>query len=228
MAPHATWRLSGLRRRKPGLPVVHPDDDRGPGRRQAGSGPIHQGRAGNARSDDGVGAGTQHAGRAHRQHVQRPRAQLNCLTACAASSQAIGEATEIIRRGDADVMISGGAHSMIHPFGVTGFNLLTALSTRNDEPTEGLPPVRPHARRLRPGRRRRHGRARRARARQGAAAPRSTARSSATARRPTPTASPTSTPRAAARSLHADGHAPTPGSTRTISTTSTPTAPAPR
>ncbi len=59
---------------------------------------------------------------------------LNCLTACAASSQAIGEATEIIRRGDADVMLSGGAHSMIHPFGVTGFNLLTALSTRNADP----------------------------------------------------------------------------------------------
>ena len=59
---------------------------------------------------------------------------LNCLTACAASSQAIGEASEIIRRGDADVMLSGGAHSMIHPFGVTGFNLLTALSTNNAAP----------------------------------------------------------------------------------------------
>ena len=58
----------------------------------------------------------------------------NCLTACAASSQAIGEATEIVRRGDADVMLTGGTHSMIHPFGVTGFNLLTALSTRNEEP----------------------------------------------------------------------------------------------
>ncbi|MCA9028677.1 MAG: beta-ketoacyl-ACP synthase II [Planctomycetaceae bacterium] len=59
---------------------------------------------------------------------------LNCLTACAASSQAIGEATEIIRQGDADIMLSGGSHSMIHPFGVTGFNLLTALSTRNESP----------------------------------------------------------------------------------------------
>ncbi len=59
---------------------------------------------------------------------------LNCLTACAASSQAIGEATEIIRRGDAEAMLSGGAHSMIHPFGVTGFNLLTALSTHNEDP----------------------------------------------------------------------------------------------
>jgi 3-oxoacyl-[acyl-carrier-protein] synthase II len=57
-----------------------------------------------------------------------------CLTACAASSQAIGEATEIIRRGDADVMLSGGAHSMLHPFGLGGFSLLTALSHRNDNP----------------------------------------------------------------------------------------------
>ncbi len=65
---------------------------------------------------------------------------VNCLTACAASSQAIGEATEIIRRGEADVMLSGGAHSMIHPFGVTGFNLLTALSERNDEPERASRP----------------------------------------------------------------------------------------
>src|SRR6202167_5566447 len=65
---------------------------------------------------------------------------LNCLTACAASSQAIGEAAEIIRRGDADVMLSGGTHSMIHPFGVTGFNLLTALSTNNENPTKASRP----------------------------------------------------------------------------------------
>lgn len=65
-------------------------------------------------------------------NAQGPNA--NCLTACAASNQAIGEATEIIRRGEADVMLSGGAHSMIHPFGVTGFNLLTALSTNNEHP----------------------------------------------------------------------------------------------
>ncbi len=57
---------------------------------------------------------------------------VNTLTACAASTQALGEAASLIRRGDADVMISGGAHSMIHPLGVTGFNRLTALSTRND------------------------------------------------------------------------------------------------
>ena len=66
-------------------------------------------------------------------NAQGPNA--NCLTACAASNQAVGEATEIIRRGEADVMLSGGTHSMIHPFGVTGFNLLTALSTNNENPT---------------------------------------------------------------------------------------------
>ena len=64
----------------------------------------------------------------------------NCLTACAASSQAVGEASEIIKCGDADVMLAGGTHSMIHPFGVTGFNLLTALSESNDEPTKASRP----------------------------------------------------------------------------------------
>lgn len=75
-------------------------------------------------------------------NAQGPNA--NCLTACAASSQAVGEATEIIRRGEADVMLSGGAHSMIHPFGLTGFNLLTALSERNDEPQRASRPFDLH------------------------------------------------------------------------------------
>jgi 3-oxoacyl-[acyl-carrier-protein] synthase II len=57
----------------------------------------------------------------------------NVLTACAASTQAIGEACEQIRHGDVDVCLTGGAHSMIHPYGLTGFNRLTALSTRNAE-----------------------------------------------------------------------------------------------
>jgi 3-oxoacyl-[acyl-carrier-protein] synthase II len=57
----------------------------------------------------------------------------NVLTACAASTQAIGEAALQVRRGDADVMLTGGAHSMIHPYGVTGFIRLTALSSRNDD-----------------------------------------------------------------------------------------------
>ncbi|MHC4638690.1 MAG: beta-ketoacyl-[acyl-carrier-protein] synthase family protein, partial [Planctomycetota bacterium] len=58
----------------------------------------------------------------------------SCLTACAASTQAAGEAAMLIRNGKADIVITGGAHSMIHPLGLTGFNRLTALSTRNDSP----------------------------------------------------------------------------------------------
>ncbi len=64
----------------------------------------------------------------------------NCLTACAASSQAIGEAAEMIRHGDADVMVTGGTHSMIHPLGIAGFNLLTALSTLNSQPQKASRP----------------------------------------------------------------------------------------
>ncbi len=92
-----------------------------------------------------------HARREAEQELHTPPAHLadyfdlqgpnyNCLTACAASSQAIGEASELIRHGDADIMLSGGAHTMIHPFGVTGFNLLTALSTFNEEPTKASRP----------------------------------------------------------------------------------------
>src|SRR5262249_25587285 len=86
-----------------------------------------------------------HAGRESEQELHAPPGPVaacfgregpifTSLTACAASSQAVGEATELIRHGDADLMLSGGSHSMIHPLGVTGFNLLTALSTYNDDP----------------------------------------------------------------------------------------------
>ncbi|MBI4398504.1 MAG: beta-ketoacyl-[acyl-carrier-protein] synthase family protein [Candidatus Omnitrophica bacterium] len=78
---------------------------------------------------------------AHLARLFRARGPVsNCLTACAASSQAIGEAYETIRRGDADIMLTGGAHSMIHPFGVAGFNLLTALTTKNENPTKASRP----------------------------------------------------------------------------------------
>jgi len=58
---------------------------------------------------------------------------LNCMTACAASTQAVGEGFEIIRRGDADAMLVGGSHSMISTIGMSGFIRLTAMSTRRDE-----------------------------------------------------------------------------------------------
>jgi len=67
---------------------------------------------------------------ARRYQVKGPN--LNCLTACAAGSQALGEAFRRIQHGIADIMISGGTHSMIQPLDVIGFSLLTALSTRND------------------------------------------------------------------------------------------------
>lgn len=59
---------------------------------------------------------------------------LATCTACTASAHAIGEAFEIIRRGDADVMIAGGSEAAITPMGVGGFAAMRALSTRNDNP----------------------------------------------------------------------------------------------
>ncbi|MBC7834505.1 MAG: beta-ketoacyl-[acyl-carrier-protein] synthase family protein [Phycisphaerales bacterium] len=64
----------------------------------------------------------------------------NCMTACAASTQAVGEAYEIIRHGDAEVMFAGGSHSMVHPLGMTGFIRLTAMSRRVDTPSTAARP----------------------------------------------------------------------------------------
>jgi 3-oxoacyl-[acyl-carrier-protein] synthase II len=61
-------------------------------------------------------------------------------TASAASAQAIGEAAEIIRRGDAEMMLAGGAETPISPLGLAGFHAMRALSTRNDEPTRASRP----------------------------------------------------------------------------------------
>ncbi len=65
----------------------------------------------------------------------------NCtVTACAASANAIGDAAEIIRRGDADVMVAGGAEAPICEFAVAGFSQARAVSTRNDEPERASRP----------------------------------------------------------------------------------------
>jgi 3-oxoacyl-[acyl-carrier-protein] synthase II len=61
-------------------------------------------------------------------------------TACSASAHAIGDAFEIIRRCDADVMIAGGSEAAITPMGIGGFGALRALSTRNDEPSRASRP----------------------------------------------------------------------------------------
>ena len=61
-------------------------------------------------------------------------------TACSASAHAIGDAFEIIRRGDAEVMVAGGSEAAITPMGVGGFAAMRALSTRNDEPQRACRP----------------------------------------------------------------------------------------
>jgi 3-oxoacyl-[acyl-carrier-protein] synthase II len=61
-------------------------------------------------------------------------------TACSASAHAIGDAFEIIKRNDADVMIAGGSEAAITPMGVGGFAAMRALSTRNDEPSRASRP----------------------------------------------------------------------------------------
>jgi 3-oxoacyl-[acyl-carrier-protein] synthase II len=65
---------------------------------------------------------------------------LATCTACTASAHAIGEAFEIIRRGDADIMIAGGSEAAITPMGVGGFAAMRALSTRNDDPEKASRP----------------------------------------------------------------------------------------
>ncbi|MBM2809893.1 MAG: fabF [Chloroflexi bacterium] len=62
------------------------------------------------------------------------------VSACSTSAHALGEAAEIIRRGDAKVMIAGGSEAPILPIGVAGFAAMKALSTRNDEPQRASRP----------------------------------------------------------------------------------------
>jgi 3-oxoacyl-[acyl-carrier-protein] synthase II len=62
------------------------------------------------------------------------------VTACAASANAIGDAAEIIKRGDADVMVAGGAEAPICEFAMAGFAQARAISTRNDDPARASRP----------------------------------------------------------------------------------------
>jgi 3-oxoacyl-[acyl-carrier-protein] synthase II len=64
-----------------------------------------------------------------------------CTTsACSSGSDAIGAAYELIRHGDVDIMICGGTEAIINPIGVSAFNALKALSTRNDAPQQASRP----------------------------------------------------------------------------------------
>jgi 3-oxoacyl-[acyl-carrier-protein] synthase II len=61
-------------------------------------------------------------------------------TACSASAHAVGDSFKIIQRGDAEVMICGGAEAAVTPMGIGGFAAMKALSTRNDEPKRASRP----------------------------------------------------------------------------------------
>jgi 3-oxoacyl-[acyl-carrier-protein] synthase II len=64
-----------------------------------------------------------------------------CMTsACSSGSDAIGAAAEFIRYGNASVMIAGGTEAIVNPLGITAFNALKALSTRNDQPQKASRP----------------------------------------------------------------------------------------
>lgn len=62
------------------------------------------------------------------------------VSACASSAHAIGEAVEIIRRGDADVAIAGGSEAAVTPLSISGFSAMGALSRRNDDPKRASRP----------------------------------------------------------------------------------------
>ncbi len=62
------------------------------------------------------------------------------VSACASGTNAIGEAAEVIRRGDADVIITGGSEAVITPIAMAGLGVMNALSTRNSEPERASRP----------------------------------------------------------------------------------------
>lgn len=61
-------------------------------------------------------------------------------TACASGANAIGEALEVIRRDQADVMITGGSEATVHQLAIAALSVMTALSTRNDDPQHASRP----------------------------------------------------------------------------------------
>ena len=65
---------------------------------------------------------------------------LAVVSACATGANAIGEAAEMIRRGDVDVVVCGGTEACLVPLAVAGFNTMGVLSTRNDEPSKASRP----------------------------------------------------------------------------------------
>jgi len=65
---------------------------------------------------------------------------VSSVSACATGTHSIGDAYHMIKRGDADAMIAGGAESTVTPMGIGGFAVMKALSTRNDDPSTASRP----------------------------------------------------------------------------------------
>jgi len=73
-------------------------------------------------------------------HLQIQGPNIAVVSACATGGNAIGEATEVIRRGAADVLLAGGTEAAINPMAIAGLGNMTALSTRNDDPEHASRP----------------------------------------------------------------------------------------
>lgn len=71
-------------------------------------------------------------------HLRGPNTTVT--TACAASTQSLGDATRVIQRGEADVMLAGGTEASLCEVGIAAFNAIRALSTRNDAPEKASRP----------------------------------------------------------------------------------------
>lgn len=66
------------------------------------------------------------------------------VSACASSAHAVGNAMRLIRAGDADLMVAGGAEATITPMTIAGFSAMKAMSTRNDDPAHASRPFDAH------------------------------------------------------------------------------------
>jgi len=73
-------------------------------------------------------------------HIGARGPNMAIATACASGTNAVGESAEIIRRGAADVMLAGGAEAALVPVAMAGMNVMTALSTRNEDPERASRP----------------------------------------------------------------------------------------
>jgi beta-ketoacyl-acyl-carrier-protein synthase II len=77
----------------------------------------------------------------HISHYFQIKGRISTITtACATGTQAVGEAAELIRRGVADLVITGGVEAVITPIPIAGFSVMRAMSTRNDEPERACRP----------------------------------------------------------------------------------------